>query len=198
MTIDSLANAIHGDVQWLFGATKGMEVARKIDALTGAVDARELFRYNCLHFSRYYNNAFFYFSSSLWRSFSLTDWATLVASIRPRPEPTWGWDGGHYCDISFLLGRLQIDAFEVACNAGLEPDELRKVMVYGDIHLDVLLPQESDATEDDEEPDDYDLVFSSRMGEARSRLLVQSPVLDIANKTAEEVRKQQAHRLGVE
>lgn len=158
-------------------------------ALADGFDAVELYSYNCMHFGRQYNAAFFLLSSSLWRRFHLSDWAKVVAGIQPRPEPLWAWDGGHFADISFLAGRLKIDAFEIGHRvAKIAADELRKVARYGAIHAELLLPESAEGFDESDEADEYEPILLSAVSEARSRLLNEAPLLDLSRTTASQLR----------
>src|SRR3954470_21070842 len=119
MSIATTATTVHDEVNNLLWTVRDVEVAARIEVLTKEINAIDLSSYNCLHFGRQYNSAFFLLSASLWHGFVLDDWAKLLKNIRPRPEPIWAWDGGQFCDIAFLLSRLQIDAFEIAQNVAL-------------------------------------------------------------------------------
>jgi len=190
MSIATIANNIHQTVSSVLWTVRDVAVADKIGLLSSGVDAAELYCYNCLHFGRQYNAAFFMLSSSLWRRFSLSDWAKVVAGVHPRPEPLWAWDGGHFADVSFLIGRLQIDALEVARSiAHVEADELRKIAGYGAIHAELLVPNPEDSTDDGEEADEYELILLSAVSEARSHLLGEAPVLDLSQVSALELRE---------
>ena len=197
MIIATIATAIHEEISNLLWTIRDVEVAARIEVLAKEANAIDLFSYNCLHFGRQYNSVFFLLSASLWHGFVLDDWAKLVKNIRPRPEPIWAWDGGQFCDIAFLLSRLQIDAFEIAQNVALlEAEELSKVIRFGEIHLDVLLREDAVvASEEDEQPDPYESILARSVAKVRSQLLIQAPRLDIAGKPLIGLREQITRRL---
>lgn len=158
--------------------TPESEIASYLEKTFKNADPVEIYATICRSFPRASADAFFTYTSFLWQQLSSKMIVELLVRAGPRPQPTWGWDGGEFADITFISRTLRLNVFMVATGASLDAESTSRILEFGSFNAEVLTSSSGD--EDDEDDDDhYYEVFLKRKNMLRQALLAEQPSLDI-------------------